>query len=64
MAIIGRGDVTVRVEFTNNFGASNWETVAGTITLIPYSDGSICTPRTWANLPRTSQQRFFRVATQ
>ena len=28
LATIGRGGVTVRVEFTNNFGASNWETVA------------------------------------
>ena len=59
-----RGGLSAWVEFTDDLSTPNWQTVPGTRTLIPYSDGSIATPKTWTNLPATAQRRFFRIATQ
>ena len=59
-----RGGLWAWVEFTDDLAAPNWQTVPSSRALIPYSNGSIATPKTWTNLPRAAQRRFFRIATQ
>lgn len=59
-----RAGVWAWVEFTDDLTAPNWQTIPGTMTLIPYSDGSIAMQKTWTNLSAASQHRFFRVAAQ
>ena len=59
-----RGGVLAWVEFTDDLAAQNWQPVPGTSTVIPFADGSIATPKTWTNLPASTQTRFFRITTQ
>ena len=61
LATVCRGGVTAWVEFTDDLAAPNWQTVSGTAGFVPFTDGSIATPKTWTNLPTTSQHGFFRV---
>lgn len=56
-----RGGVSAWVEFTDDLASPNWQTVPGTMTQIPTSEGSIATPKTWTDLPVTAQHRFFRL---
>jgi hypothetical protein len=59
-----RGGLWAWVEFADDLGAPNWQTVPSTRALIPYSNGSIVTPKTWTNLLASAGHRFFRIATQ
>lgn len=59
-----RGGLWTWVEFTDDLAAPNWQTVPSSRSLIPYSNGSLATLKTWTNLPAAAQRRFFRIASQ
>lgn len=63
ISAVCRAGVHAQIEYSDNLGTTNWQTVPGTPGWVPQTPGSIATPMTWTNLPAGVSNRFFRVKT-